>query len=108
MEGLSLALLDAMAAGVCVLASDIPENREAIHDAGFTFAAGNVFDLQHKLTTLLSDAGLRHRTGEQARERIRQHFLWGRVTDDLERVYAELVGEPLLHRTPVKTLGKVA
>lgn len=108
MEGLSLALLDAMAAGVCVLASDIPENREVIHDAGFTFAAGNVLDLQHKLTTLLSDAGLRRRTGEQARERIRQHFLWDRVTDDLEQVYAELVGEPLLHRTSVKTLGKVA
>ena len=28
MEGLSLALLDAMGASLCVLASDIPENRE--------------------------------------------------------------------------------
>ena len=29
LEGLSLALLDAMAAGVCVLTSDIPENRRS-------------------------------------------------------------------------------
>src|SRR6185437_13298714 len=29
LEGLSLALLDAMAAGICVLASDVPENVEA-------------------------------------------------------------------------------
>ena len=30
LEGMSLALLDAMGAGVCVLASDIPENRELV------------------------------------------------------------------------------
>jgi glycosyltransferase involved in cell wall biosynthesis len=37
LEGLSLSLLDAMGAGVCVLASDTPENKEAIADTGFTF-----------------------------------------------------------------------
>jgi glycosyltransferase involved in cell wall biosynthesis len=37
MEGLSLALLEAMGAGVWVLASDIPENREVVEDAGFLF-----------------------------------------------------------------------
>ena len=42
MEGLSLALLDAMGAGICVLASDIAENREAVEGAGFTFQCGDV------------------------------------------------------------------
>jgi glycosyltransferase involved in cell wall biosynthesis len=37
LEGLSLALLDAMGAGLCVLTSDVPENREAVEQAGFTF-----------------------------------------------------------------------
>jgi glycosyltransferase involved in cell wall biosynthesis len=37
-EGLSLALLDAMGAGVCVLTSDTPENCEAIGDGGFTLS----------------------------------------------------------------------
>lgn len=108
MEGLSLALLDAMGAGVCVLASDVPENREVVGDAGFTFIAGDALDLQRKLTSLLSDAGLRYRTGEQARERIRQHFLWSRVTNDLEQVYAELVGEASLRVAATKALGKAA
>ena len=36
-EGMSLAVLEAMGAGVCVLASDIPENREVIGDAGICF-----------------------------------------------------------------------
>jgi glycosyltransferase involved in cell wall biosynthesis len=37
LEGLSLALLDAMGAGLCVLTSDVPENREVVDGAGFTF-----------------------------------------------------------------------
>lgn len=92
MEGLSLALLDAMGAGVCVLASDVPENCEAIGDSGFTFRAGNAFDLQRMLRALLSNSELRRRTGERARERVRREFLWSRVVDDLERVYVEVVG----------------
>jgi glycosyltransferase involved in cell wall biosynthesis len=107
MEGLSLALLDAMAAGVCVLASNIPENREVIGDTGFTFAAGSVFDLHRKLTTLLADAPVRHKAGERARERIRQHFLWSRVREDLQCLYAEVVGEPS-RGIATKTLGKAA
>jgi glycosyltransferase involved in cell wall biosynthesis len=37
LEGLSLALLDAMGAGLCVLTSNVPENREVVDGAGFTF-----------------------------------------------------------------------
>jgi glycosyltransferase involved in cell wall biosynthesis len=43
--GLSLALPDAMRAGLCVLAGDVPENRELVKDVGFTFARGSVADL---------------------------------------------------------------
>ena len=45
LEGLSLALLDAMGAGLCVLTSDVPENREVVEGAGFTFQRGSVKDL---------------------------------------------------------------
>src|SRR6185369_8889943 len=53
MEGLSLALLDAMGAGVCVVTSDIPENRELVDGAGFTFRRGDVEDLERILQMLL-------------------------------------------------------
>ena len=53
-EGMSLTLLDAMGAGVCVLASDIPENREVIGGAGFTFERGDMLDLRCMLVLLLS------------------------------------------------------
>jgi hypothetical protein len=39
-EGLSLALPDAMGAGPCVQASHVPENREVVEGAGFTFQCG--------------------------------------------------------------------
>lgn len=94
-EGLSLALLDAMGAGLCVLASDVPENCEVIGNAGFTFRAGNVLDLRRMLKTLLSNPELRRQTGELARERIRREFLWSRVVDDLERIYADVSGRKL-------------
>src|SRR4029077_20678695 len=47
MEGLSLALLEAMSAGLCTLVSDIPENRELVDGTGFTFKRGDVADLEH-------------------------------------------------------------
>ena len=59
MEGLSLALLDAMGAGICVLASDIAENREAVEGAGFTFRCGNVADLADRLRFLIDNAAIR-------------------------------------------------
>jgi glycosyltransferase involved in cell wall biosynthesis len=51
MEGLSLALLEAMSAGLCTLTSDIPENRELVEGAGFTFKRGDVADLERMLAS---------------------------------------------------------
>jgi hypothetical protein len=45
---------EALRAGVCVPASDIPENREAVSGAGFTFRQGDV-DLERVLQDIISD-----------------------------------------------------
>jgi glycosyltransferase involved in cell wall biosynthesis len=75
LEGLSLALLEAMGAGLCVLASDIPENRELLDGAGFLFQPGNVVDLERMLRFLISDASARAWAGKHAQQRIRQYYL---------------------------------
>jgi glycosyltransferase involved in cell wall biosynthesis len=93
-EGLSLALLDAMGAGVCVLASDIPENAEAIGDAGFIFKRGDVQDLSRVLKLLFSNRELRSNAGLRAQERVRQHYLWKAVALDIVAVYSTLVAGP--------------
>ena len=70
LEGLSLALLDAMGAGTCVLTSDVPENREVVEGAGFTFRAGDVEDLARMLDLLLSHERMRAAAARLARDRV--------------------------------------
>ena len=90
LEGLSLALLDAMGAAVCVLTSDIPENREVIAGTGFTFQPGNATDLARMLRLLLSDARVRTVTGQNARARVRERYLWPAIAAEIGHSYAEL------------------
>jgi glycosyltransferase involved in cell wall biosynthesis len=90
LEGLSLALLDAMGASVCVLTSDIPENREVIEGAGFTFQAGHATDLARMLRLLLSDPRARTLAGRNAQARVRQRYLWPRIAAEIGHTYVEL------------------
>jgi glycosyltransferase involved in cell wall biosynthesis len=92
MEGLSLALLDAMGAGVCVLASDIPENRELVEGAGFTFRHGDREDLERMLRLLISEPEVRKAAASKAREKVWEHYLWGRVAKEIASVYQDLAG----------------
>ena len=92
LEGLSLALLDAMGAGVCVLASDIPENRELVEGAGFTFRHGDRADLERMLRLLVSEPEIRKAAAGKAREKVWQHYLWGRVAREVESQYLMLAG----------------
>lgn len=92
LEGLSLALLDAMGAGVCVLASDIPVNRELVEGSGFTFRHGDQNDLERMLRLLISEPEIRTAAAGKARERVRDHYLWGRVAREIEDSYLTLAG----------------
>jgi glycosyltransferase involved in cell wall biosynthesis len=95
LEGLSLALLDAMGAGVCVLASDVPENVEAIGDAGFTFRRRDANDLQRMLALLLADSASREDVARRAQARIRGEYLWEGVAAGMNAVYSSLFEQSL-------------
>jgi glycosyltransferase involved in cell wall biosynthesis len=92
LEGLSLALLDAMGAGLCVLSSDVPENREAIDKAGFTFRRGDVTDLAERLRFLIANPAVREAAGQAAKRRIREHYQWPQIATEIERVYFGMMG----------------
>ncbi len=100
LEGLSLALLDAMGAGVCVLASDIPENREVVDGAGYTFERGDVIALERMLKLLIENAGLRESAAERARERIQNHYLWPQIASQIEDIYMDVMDRPRDARKP--------
>jgi glycosyltransferase involved in cell wall biosynthesis len=91
-EGLSLALLDAMGAGVCVLTSDIAENCELVEGAGFTFKRGDANDLERMLRWLISDSSARLMAAGMAQKRVREHYLWPVIAKDVERAYWRTMG----------------
>ncbi|HLV89108.1 MAG TPA: glycosyltransferase family 4 protein [Candidatus Sulfotelmatobacter sp.] len=92
MEGLSLALLDAMGAGLCVLTSDVPENREVVNGAGFTFRRGSAIDLADRLRFLIANPSVREAAGRAARRRIEEQYQWERISSEIERAYFDLMG----------------
>ncbi len=92
LEGLSLALLDAMGAGICVLASDVPENCELVDGSGFTFRRGDLDDLERMLRFLISEPAVRNGVAARAREKVQRHYLWDQIAREIESVYLELTG----------------
>jgi len=86
------------------LTSDIPENREVVEDAGFTFRAGDIDDLGRMLGLLLSDANLRAEAGAKAKRRIQERYLWPQIAQQIAGIYNELACRPApsLKRPPAK------
>jgi glycosyltransferase involved in cell wall biosynthesis len=81
-----------MGAKLCVLTSDIPENRELVDGAGFTFQRGNAADLAHRLRFLIANPTVREAVGRRARKRIEEHYRWQKVAADIEKVYVNMMG----------------
>jgi len=106
LEGLSLALLDAMGAGLCVLTSDVPENREVVDGAGFTFQRGNSADLADRLRFLIANPAVREAAGRTARKRIEDHYQWQKIAEEIESAYLEILGArsaPVREKKPSST-----
>jgi glycosyltransferase involved in cell wall biosynthesis len=92
-EGLSMAVLEAMAHGVGVVVSDAPGNPEAVGDAGLVVPAGDVDGFAAALGELACDAARRAGLGAAARERAHREFGIERMLDRTRAVYeAALAG----------------
>ncbi|NSW56895.1 MAG: glycosyltransferase family 4 protein [Armatimonadetes bacterium] len=87
LEGLSISVLEALSYGRCVLASDIPQNQEALGGHGYTFEAGRVESLTEKLQWLLERPDVVEAQFARVREYVRQCYDWERTTDIYEQVY---------------------
>jgi glycosyltransferase involved in cell wall biosynthesis len=73
-EGLSFAVLEAMASGVACVVSDGPGNPEAVGATGLVFPAGDEAAARAALTQLAGDPALRARLAAAARERAAAQF----------------------------------
>ncbi|MFE2126569.1 glycosyltransferase family 4 protein [Streptomyces amritsarensis] len=84
-EGMPLAALEAMAAALPVLATDVPGNTELLHGVGL-LAAPDPASLAAAVDRLASDPALRGRLAGRSAERARRHT-WEEVTRQVELVY---------------------
>jgi glycosyltransferase involved in cell wall biosynthesis len=98
-EGMSLALLEAMSYGRCCLVSDIRENVEPLGGTGYSFRSGDVEDLCSKLQWLAVSPPLVQAVRAGARERVRREYSWEAVVDKIEDLYARVRSQPVGVRT---------
>lgn len=91
-EGLPMSVLEAMAAGLPVLATAVGGIPEAVADGveGFLVAPGDVDALAARLAQLLEDDALARRMGEAARRKVESTFCSDAVLPRVERLYREL------------------
>ena len=99
-EGLPLTVLEAMRAGLPVVATNVGGVCEAVVDgeSGFLVPAGDVPVLAGCLERLAADAGLRSRVGASGRERFERFFRAERMLTEIRDVYARVLPGPLTRR----------
>jgi glycosyltransferase involved in cell wall biosynthesis len=90
-----------MGAGLCVLTSDVPENREVVDGVGFTFQRGSAADLADRLRFLIANPTVREAAGRSARKRIEEQYQWQMVAEEVEKAYFRVIGAELAE-APIK------
>ena len=94
-EGLSIALLEAMSYETATLVSDIPENLEAIANAGFSFENRNVDDLTEQLKMLLDNPKEVYEKAKEGKERVSKCYSWDVISKGVLDVYKKAKEEHL-------------
>lgn len=92
-EGIANAIMEYMALGKPVVATDCGGNRELVEEGetGYLIASGDTAALTRHVLSLLDNPVLAARLGEAGRSRIRDSFSLERMTQSYARLYRRLV-----------------
>ncbi len=91
-EGLSIAMLEAMACGTATIATDVGGDGEALAGAGIVIDPHDLrTQLSLALKILMDNPGLRHTLGREARRRIVSRYSLQHNTDQILQLYERLL-----------------
>lgn len=91
MEGLSMAVLEAMARAVPVIATDVGGNRELVHDerTGLLVPSNDVTALRMAITRMLRDPTLPARLGRASHELVARRYSIAEVATRYQELYEQ-------------------
>lgn len=93
-EGLPLSILEAMEAGLPIIASNIQGNNELVHHAenGLLVSLDSLEELSAAIIELAKNTGRKERMGEKSREIIRRNFSLDQFLSSYAQEYKSFVG----------------
>ena len=95
-EGLGIAVIEAMAMGLPVVASKVDGLLELVNEGtGLLVPPADSERLAQAMITLLGNSVMRHNMGVAARESVKSRFDINRYVDDLVEVYTAILGDRL-------------
>jgi glycosyltransferase involved in cell wall biosynthesis len=104
-EGTPVAIIEAMAAGKAVVATNVGGVADVIEDGstGVLVPPGNAEAMADAFVMLAKDRTTRHRLGRAARGSVAARFAHERLVDDVDRLYAGALAEKRGLETPDTT-----
>jgi glycosyltransferase involved in cell wall biosynthesis len=91
-EGFPISILEAMRAGLPVIATEVGGVAEAIIDGetGYLVPVGDKVLMQKRICALVEDPKLRKQMGDKGRERFLQHFTLEKMAEKTFDIYREV------------------
>lgn len=94
-EGMSYAILEAMATGVPVIATNVGANTDLVerNAEGYLVPQGEIMPMVNRITEVLKDKSILLNMGNKARKKIVERYSHKSMVFSYERLYARIVGE---------------
>jgi len=101
-EGFPISVLEAMRAGLPVVASDVGGTNEAVDEGrtGYLVPRGDLETLRERLRLLIKDPALRREMGNAGREKYERHFTVDRMLAETSKVYDLVLGSKAGAQSP--------
>ena len=97
-EGFPRSILEAMRAGLPVVATDVAGVRESVlhAESGFLIPRGDDDLVRQRIAELIADPTLARRMGDAGRRRYEEHFTFDAMLEKTCAIYEDALGRPLV------------